>query len=877
MSNSLPSTSFAETDVALTPSEKPTELPPAIMVSPGEGESVDASLSLVAIIFTNDTSVRLRNSVIAAAEAGALPFASVGDYLAAGAMAVPIMTREVRHFGAKTARELDLLMKKAGRASYGAAQTVAVVEDHPSLREIVDVLGHLSLGQAIEGELLSARLEKGLAIPEMMSTPFSEVALSLDEFLASLQRRPSIGRTSVKEMAFLVRRLTPRLLAEHGVADSQITQTCNAMFGEEKAGGAATVADDVPSHETLAACLDWLLSQCEQRDRVVVERRFGLGLTSPETLEEIGFDYSVTRERIRQIEKRALKRMRIRMRRVPLADHVTSASEAAWVSISDGRGWITNRQVDVALRNLDGSIQLALELIGTSLHGWLATTATRASYGWVGPPVDPIQVRAAAVELDPFSKLPLPRSFCGHNGADKTPHVEAALRVELGLELDQGYLVQTKPGLRMRRALGLHRILASTTVPLSTERLVSLYHRLCPSDPCSIRDVNIVMQAVPHLFVETFDQFWFGIGTCGSLPTYDLSEEFVLTYQSARGEADADNDGATCAAALIAALERRGPERLLTLYQNAEEILPQGRSPNSVGPTLLTNPQVFVRLLPGVYGLRHQVPSPKDLLYSPPGYLLDNNQLRLLALARRAGERRSVFPLWSVESEFALARWGRLHGAPDNFRSLLAVSNVGEWPISPTERVHWQDIVQRQGRFELSDALRHDAYVRPELDRLLAACIEAANSGELNWMAVNRMAGRRIDSHVGASIMAILLALGAVQNESNDHAAWQRSHRATERAAILGARLVKELSSTGTLDWDRGIGLELKAEIRAAVSVMVGWPEASRIAGMMDSDTNNIGPLEAEAIDPLDAIMAESRYSSEMQRREKLLKWLLEE
>ena len=38
--------------------------------------------------------------------------------------------------------------------------------------------------------------------------------------------------------------------------------------------------------------------------------RFGLGMTSDHTLEEVGNTFSVTRERIRQIEAKALRKLK---------------------------------------------------------------------------------------------------------------------------------------------------------------------------------------------------------------------------------------------------------------------------------------------------------------------------------------------------------------------------------------------------------------------------------------------------------------------------------------------------------------------------------------------------------------------------------------
>ena len=47
-----------------------------------------------------------------------------------------------------------------------------------------------------------------------------------------------------------------------------------------------------------------------ERDRQIVARRFGLGLAKRHTLEKIGSQYGITRERVRQIQVEALRRLR---------------------------------------------------------------------------------------------------------------------------------------------------------------------------------------------------------------------------------------------------------------------------------------------------------------------------------------------------------------------------------------------------------------------------------------------------------------------------------------------------------------------------------------------------------------------------------------
>ena len=53
-----------------------------------------------------------------------------------------------------------------------------------------------------------------------------------------------------------------------------------------------------------------VLCSLTERERRVLELRFGLGDGCARTLEEVGQQFRVTRERIRQIEAKALRKMR---------------------------------------------------------------------------------------------------------------------------------------------------------------------------------------------------------------------------------------------------------------------------------------------------------------------------------------------------------------------------------------------------------------------------------------------------------------------------------------------------------------------------------------------------------------------------------------
>ncbi len=67
---------------------------------------------------------------------------------------------------------------------------------------------------------------------------------------------------------------------------------------------------DVAAQSSMREQVDRALAHLSERERRVLELRFGLADGRPRTLEEIGGELSLTRERIRQIERKALGRLR---------------------------------------------------------------------------------------------------------------------------------------------------------------------------------------------------------------------------------------------------------------------------------------------------------------------------------------------------------------------------------------------------------------------------------------------------------------------------------------------------------------------------------------------------------------------------------------
>jgi RNA polymerase primary sigma factor len=68
----------------------------------------------------------------------------------------------------------------------------------------------------------------------------------------------------------------------------------------------ASVSDDIRRREHID---DWL-KQLSVSEKKVVEMRFGLNDGEPMTLDSIGKEFGITRERVRQIETQALNKLR---------------------------------------------------------------------------------------------------------------------------------------------------------------------------------------------------------------------------------------------------------------------------------------------------------------------------------------------------------------------------------------------------------------------------------------------------------------------------------------------------------------------------------------------------------------------------------------
>jgi RNA polymerase primary sigma factor len=91
---------------------------------------------------------------------------------------------------------------------------------------------------------------------------------------------------------------------------SPVGDTDETHFGDLIEDKTAENPSEITSFNLLRGKLGEVLRGLSERERRILELRYGLNDGFPRTLEEVGRQYEVTRERIRQIEAKALRKLR---------------------------------------------------------------------------------------------------------------------------------------------------------------------------------------------------------------------------------------------------------------------------------------------------------------------------------------------------------------------------------------------------------------------------------------------------------------------------------------------------------------------------------------------------------------------------------------
>lgn len=150
-----------------------------------------------------------------------------------------------------------------------------------------------------------------IQIPVHMVETINKMASVQRRLLQELDREPT-DKEIAKAMRLPAERIREiRKIAQEPVSlETPIGEEEDSQLGDfiedERAVEPATAASDSITHDMIVA----ILGKLSERERRVICLRYGLEDGQPHTLEEVGREFGVTRERIRQIESKTLARLR---------------------------------------------------------------------------------------------------------------------------------------------------------------------------------------------------------------------------------------------------------------------------------------------------------------------------------------------------------------------------------------------------------------------------------------------------------------------------------------------------------------------------------------------------------------------------------------
>lgn len=171
-----------------------------------------------------------------------------------------------------------------------------------------------------------ANQAKTIRLPVHMVDKVSKMRRAAMDMSEELGREPSVEELAEatwmdrkKIHSILVASMRPASL------DAPISEDNSTEFGEIVADENAQTPFDLLSHKNMHSQLDGLLAALDERERKIIDARFWLNGQKPRTLEEVGEEFGVTRERIRQLQNIALRKMRWALKKkeepVPQAIH----------------------------------------------------------------------------------------------------------------------------------------------------------------------------------------------------------------------------------------------------------------------------------------------------------------------------------------------------------------------------------------------------------------------------------------------------------------------------------------------------------------------------------------------------------------------------
>lgn len=164
-----------------------------------------------------------------------------------------------------------------------------------------------------------------IRVPVHMIEQINKVTRVLRQYMQQYGREPSI-----QEIARALSWPESRVKSVRNVAKDPVS--LNAPIGDEEDTILGELIEDkefespqnITTFKILRKHIDSLLDNLPEREQKVIRMRYGLDDGYNHTLEEVGYVFKVTRERIRQIEAKAIRRLRATSKKKELKEFLDS-------------------------------------------------------------------------------------------------------------------------------------------------------------------------------------------------------------------------------------------------------------------------------------------------------------------------------------------------------------------------------------------------------------------------------------------------------------------------------------------------------------------------------------------------------------------------
>ena len=149
-----------------------------------------------------------------------------------------------------------------------------------------------------------------IRVPVHMTETVNKLNRTSRQMLHELGREPTPAELAAKLSLPIDKVVKAQKIAKEPISlETPVGDEEDSHLGDFIRDDNAVMPLDVAVHAGLRDAATRALSELSPREERVLRMRFGIGVNSDHTLEEVGQQFNVTRERIRQIEAKALKKL----------------------------------------------------------------------------------------------------------------------------------------------------------------------------------------------------------------------------------------------------------------------------------------------------------------------------------------------------------------------------------------------------------------------------------------------------------------------------------------------------------------------------------------------------------------------------------------